>query len=107
MIHVFTCMSFIFVCICFLCICVVFTTVVSEQHIKMGNVNSCYIKTFHIVNIIYILFKGISHCHNTDKEATVQDQINMYVVHWSMKQSVILWKEHRESKGFSSWKNQR
>lgn len=78
----------------------------SEQHIKISNVNSCYIKNFHIVNIIYILFKGISHCHNTDREATVQDQINMYVVHWSMKQSVTLGKEHRGIKDFSSWKNQ-
>lgn len=76
----------------FLGICVVSVTVVSEQHRKISNVNSCFIKIFHVVNIIYVPFKGVSHCCNKDKEATVQDQIKMQLIslcsslcNWGMK----------------------
>ena len=61
----------------FLDICVVSITIVSEQHRKISNVNSCFIKTFHVANIIYVPFKGVSHCCNKGKGATVQDQIKM------------------------------
>lgn len=61
----------------FLDICVVSITVVSEQHRKISTVNSCVIKTFHVVNIIYVPFKHVSHCCNKGIGATVQDQMKM------------------------------
>lgn len=70
------CLSFLSAFAC-LDICVVSITIVSEQHRKISNVNSCFIKTLHVVNVIYVPFKSVSHCYNKDKGATVQDQIKI------------------------------
>jgi len=64
----------------FLDICVVSISVVSEQHRKISDANSCFTKTSHVVNIIYVPFKDILHCCNKDKGATVQDQIKMWFI---------------------------
>lgn len=44
----------------FLDICVASITVVSQQHRKISNINSWFIKSFHVVNIVYVSFKGVS-----------------------------------------------
>lgn len=47
---------------------------------KNINVNSSLNTTFHVINMIYVPFRGVSQCCNKDKGDTVQDQIKMQLI---------------------------
>lgn len=47
---------------------------------KNINVNCCLNTTFHVVNIIYVPFRGVSQGCNKDRGDTVPDQIKMQLI---------------------------